>query len=440
MRDKKIVIDGLTTQDFEIMEMNFRNMANKGLLIEKIKFGLSFYKRIQPKDLEFAIGIYPRPKAYEKPEGHVVDSYIKAQEKKGWKHLFSQEYTHVFINEKGEELEDIDKVEQVDNIKATLKLEIISFAILTLLNIFNMTRMSGIEIYNFNSNMGLISIFIMPVITTVIASYAILNVFRYIRISKKSSKDEVKVKNITGIKVFRKATFIITLLLLALFMLAILADSFISGTRTIFIMLPMFIAFFVAFKLRGFFAGRNLGTVGKTLIAFVVVFFILGISTFIGISSIPSGFDKDLPDSYIALRLKDLGFEQEVEEVFFEKDGSILMPVKYRYTEHINFVRPRSTYVSTQAAKAVNKNLAEYIFELELKNSIRYRGIPVSAKDFYSNFDKAKFIEDPDGEIEDVILQRDKYIFVFSGDFDLKEPGNIDLINDMVDKIISNLN
>lgn len=440
MKDRKIVIDGLTTQDFEVMESNFRNMANKGLLIEKIKFGVSFYKRIQAKDIQFAIGIYPKPKVYEKPEAKVVADYIQAQEEKGWKHLFSQEYTHVFINENDEEIEAIDKIEQVDNIKATLKLEIISFTILILLNIYNMTRMSGIEIYNLSSNLGLISIFIMPVITIVIVSYIIYDIFRYIKIKNKNSNDELQIKNVTMVKIFRKISFIFTLLFMGLFIVAIIADSFISGSRIIFIFLPMTVALFVGFKLRGFFMGRNLAAVAKTIIVSLVIFFVISITSVIAFSLVNDGFGKELPQKYIALKLEDIGIERKSEDIIFRKEGSILMPLKYSYTEHSDLRWDSSKYVSTQAEKALNKELADYIFDLELENSLRYYGKLLSAKEYYADYDNAVFLQHSVRGTDEVFLQRGKYVFSFSGDFDLQEASSIDLINDMVDKIITSLN
>ncbi len=440
MKDRKIVIDGLSAQDYEIMETRFRNMANKGLLIEKIKFGLSFYKRIQPKDIHFAIGIYPKPKSYEKPSEEIVSTYIVAQEEKGWKHIFSKEYFHVFKNENGEAIEDIDRIDQIDNIKATLKLEIVTFTILSLLMIYNMTRIPmGIDLYNFNSNVGLIGFFILPMAITVMASHLIYDIVRYLRIKRKKSNKEVQIKNIRGVVLFKKILFISTFAFLGIFAAALLADSFISGNKTFLFFLPMTIGIFVAFKLRGFFTGRNLDAVAKTIIALLVVFFVITIASAMGLSLIDDGFGKELPEKYTALKLEDIGIEREADVVIFRKEGSILMPLKYNYTEHSNFGWVSSKYISTQAEKAFNKDLADYIFNLELENSLRYYGNLLSAKEYYSDYDKAVFLEHSERGIKEVFLQRGEYIFSFSGDFDLQEESSIELINQTVDKIISGL-
>ena len=440
MRDKKIVIDGLSGQDYEIMETRFRNMANKGLLIEKIKFGLSFYKRIEPKDIHFAIGIYPKPKSYEKPSEEVVLAYIIAQEEKGWKHLFSKEYFHVFMNENGEALEEIDRTDQIENIKATLKLEIISFTILSLLMIYNMTRIPmGINLYNFNSNIGLVGFFILPMVMAVMALHLIYDIIRYFRIKRKKNIGEVQIKNIAGLVLFKKILLILTLAFIGIFVVALIADSFISGNKIFLFFLPMTIGIFVAFKLRGFFTGRNLGAVAKTIIALLVVFFVITIASAMGLSSIDDGFGKELPKKFTALKLEDIGIEREADVVIFRKEGSVLMPLKYNYTEHGNFGWDSSKYISTQAEKALNKDLADYIFDLELENSLRYYENLLSAKEYYSDYDKAVFLEHSERGIKEVFLQRGEYIFSFSGDFDLQEESSIELINQTVDKIISGL-
>ena len=115
------------------------------------------------------------------------------------------------------------------------------------------------------------------------------------------------------------------------------------------------------------------------------------------------------------------------------------MPLKYNYTEHSNFGWDSSKYISTQAEKALNKDLANYIFDLELENSLRYYGKLLSAKEYYADYDKAVFLEHSKRGIKKVFLQRGEYIFSFSGDFDLQEESSIELINNTVDKIISGL-
>jgi hypothetical protein len=457
MKDKKIVIDGLTTQDYEMMESHFSNMAKKGFLIEKLKFGYGVYKRIEPKDIQFAIGIYPKPKAFEKPNEEVVADYIKDQVEKGWKYLFSRECTHVFTNENEDEIEDIDKTNEIKYVKALLIVEIFNFILLALLNISNAINLSGIKIFDFNTNVAFMSIFLMPVLSVIIGLHAIYDIIRYIRIRKKTSR-ELQIKNIKWIVLLKKMAFIFTFTFLGLFLLAIIADGYISANKYILVLLPLIVAFMLVFKLRRFLPGRNLGAVGKTLIAMVGLLIIGVVSAFIGINSMDAGIHKELPDKYTAIKLNDIGFEQEVERVYFKRDRSIVVPLKYVYREYINIEAPNSTYVSTQVKRALTKDIADYIFKLELEDSRNFYGELissrwsylriqhtdpygelVSAAEFYPGYDNAVFLENSGRGIEDVLLQKGKYIFIFSGELDLKEESNIKLINDMVDKIITDL-
>ena len=54
-----------------------------------------------------------------------------------------------------------------------------------------------------------------------------------------------------------------------------------------------------------------------------------------------------------------------------------------------------------------------------------------------TDYDNAVFLEHSERGIKKVFLQKDKYIFSFSGDFDLQEESSIKLINNTVNKIIS---
>ncbi|MDY0235814.1 MAG: DUF2812 domain-containing protein [Gudongella sp.] len=440
MNDKKIIIDALTPKDYEILETRFNTMANEGLLIDKMKFRMSFYKRIQPKNIQFAVGIYPKAKAFDSPNEKMVAEYIKAQKEKGWDHIFSQEYTHVFMNEDGEVIEDIDRTNQVENIKSILKPEIFGLVFAVLINVFGLIMNLDIGIYHFRSNFALLSLFFLPALIIAATLYLIYDIFRYIRISRIENNDEIQIEDINGIVLLKKIWSVFVTIFFLILPAGIIADSLIGGSRVFLLLLPVIFLFFLAYKLRDFFPEIKMGTTAKTMLALLGVFLVaLAISTE-GIFSINGGVGIELPEKYYALKLKEVGIEEDPEEISFKREGSILIPLSYTYGEKTGtrYINPIS--VHTQVDKALNKDLADYFFKLNLESSTRYIGEFVSAKDYYINFDGAYFVSFLDGEIAEVKLKKDEYIFSFSGDFDLKEPGNIDLIYDMVDKVISNLN
>ena len=115
------------------------------------------------------------------------------------------------------------------------------------------------------------------------------------------------------------------------------------------------------------------------------------------------------------------------------------MPLSYSYRESINYEWPTWVYVYTEVQRGLNKDLADYIFKLNLKSSTRFYGKAVSAKEYYKDYDQAYFIEREEGEIEDLNLQKGEYVITFSGEFDLKDPDSIKLINSRVDRIVNEL-
>lgn len=440
MDDKKIVIDGLSAQDYEILETRFKTMANEGLLIEDMKFKLSFYKKIQPKDIEFAVGIYPKAKAFDKPDERVVYDYVEAQKEKGWDHVFSRDYTHVFMNEDKKVIKDIDRTNQAENIKSILRPEIFSILFAMLINIFGLATNRGIDTYHFMSNFALVSLVIMPAIIIAATMYLIYDIFRYVRLSRIHSNDEIQIEDITGILVLRKIWSVFVAVFIAILLISLLADSLISGSRVVLWFIPVIIIIFAVYKLRVFFPEMSLGTTAKTWLALVGLFLLALIMSTGGIFTTDGGFGVELPQGYTALKLEDIGVKKDPEHISFNREGSILMPLSYNYREESDPRRRSEISVYTQVNKVINEELADYIFRLEKESSTRYFGKIISAKDYYPDYNESYFLDYGDVERQVVKLQKGVYIFTFSGEIDLEEASNIELVNDKVDKIITDFN
>lgn len=432
-------MDGLTAQDYEILEMRFKNMANEGLLIEKMQYRLSYYKRIQPKDIDFAIGIYPKAKRFEKPDEKVVGPYIKEQEDKGWKLVFSKDYTHVFMNEDKKSIEDIDRTDQIENIKSILKPEMIGLFFTILLNTLGLFTNWGIEVYHFSSNIAFLSLLFMPVIIGGAGFYLIYDIFRYIRILNINNPLEIQMESISGIVFLRKIWSLFIIVFIGLLAGGIIIDSLVSGSRILLYLIPLVLIIFIVYKLRAFFPELKLNTTTKTIIGLVGVFILALIVSSGGLFSIDDGFGNELPKDYIALNFEDVGIKNQPNDFMFRKEGSFLIPLQYNYTEYSDFGEYSSLHVSTQVKKALNEKIAEYIFNLQVKNSMKYYSKTESANDYYTGYDNAVFSINQVNFKEEVVLQDGQYVFIFYGDFDLKDQKIIELIKSTTDKIIIKL-
>lgn len=425
---KRYKLEGFRLTDWKVMEDHYKNMANKGLIVEKFKWGISTYRESYPEDLDYSIGIYPQPKAYETVDKEKSIEYVDQQKEKGWNHVYSKDHLHIFSSSERDNLEPIDTSAQNDNIRKSIKLENMSFISIILLNIFNMWQSFPIHPSIFYYNTGLLSLVLMPTISIFLLISVIENIRIWLNIRGKDDIEEFPYLNPSAVLLSRKVQMIGSVLLITTLAAAVTADSVLAGNMIILTILPVLIGLFVAFKLRGFFGGRNMDTIQKTAVAFVIVFVVIGVMTIINMRLISTGFGDELPDDYAALRI------ENPDTTSFRREGSIIAPTRYSYREW-----RRNESVSTEVTGYINGTVAEYFYGLELESDTRFMGDYWDAKDWYPDFDKAYFVTYVDQEMDDggiLFLKRDEYIVRLSMDRDLREEGVVSVINEFVDSLL----
>jgi len=427
-RDKRHRLEGFRNLDWKVMEEHYKDKASQGLFIEKFKWGISTYREGYPEDMEYSIAIYPRPKAFETVDDKKAREYVQEQEGKGWKHVSSNENMHIFTKKQGDDLQPIDKSEQIRNIRNSIKLENISFTLLFLMNTFNMRRMFPMDPSMLYSNTGLMSLIILPLITLFLLMHVMENVRVWIRIREVEDPKDFPCLNPSTLLLSRRIQIFGGLLVLAGIFIAIAVDSVLSGNMTILTILPVLVGMFVAFKLRGFFVGRDMGTVQKTVVAFVIVFVVIGLMTVINMRMIRTGFGDQLPEDYKALRL------ENPDSTSFRREGSLIAPRRYSYTEW-----SRGDRVSTEVTEYLTDSVADYLFDMELESYTRYIGEYWDAKEWYPEYDRAYFATFRDREMDDggtIFLMKDNYIVRLSMEKDLREEEIVWEINEFVENLL----
>jgi hypothetical protein len=426
--NRRYRFEGFRLVDWRVMEDHYRDMASRGLFIEKFKWGFSTYREDYPEDLEYSIAIYPQPKAFETVDDRMAKEYIDKQKEKGWDYVDSKENMHVFNKRQGDDLEPIDRSGQMGNVRKSIKLENISFTLLILMNIINMWRMFPINPSMLYSNTGLLSLIILPLISLFLLISVIENIRIWLSIRNSDDPGEYPCVNPATVVFYRKAQALGGVMVLLLLVIVISVDSILAGNMIILTILPVLAGMFVAFKLRGFFVGRDMGAVQKTLVVFAVVFIVIGLITTINMRMISTGHGERLPEGYKALRLED------PDTTSFRREGSIIAPRRYSYTEW-----RRGDRVSTEVTGYISDNVAEYLFQMELESYTRYVGEYWDAKEWYPDFDKAYFATFRDQDMDDggaIFLKKDNYIVRLSMERDLREEEMIVRINDFVDDLL----
>ena len=358
----------------------------------------------------------------------MAKEYIHQQEEKGWEYVDSKESMHVFSKKLGDDLEPIDRSGQMRNIRKSIKLENTSFTLLILMNIINMWRMFPIHPSMLYSNTGLLSLIILPLISLFLLISVIENIKIWLRIRNSDDPGEYPYMNPSTVVFSRKAQALGGVMVLLLLVIVISVDSVMAGNMIILTILPVVAGMFVAYKLRGFFVGREMGTVQKTLVAFVAVFIVIGLITAINMRMISTGHGEKLPEGYKALRL------ENPQETSFRREGSIIAPRRYSYTEWSWGDR-----VSTEVTGYISDSMAEYLFQMELESYTRYVGEYWDAKEWYPEYDKAYFATFRDQDMDDggaIFLKKDNYIVSLSMKRDLREEEMVVKINEFVNELL----
>lgn len=420
--------EGFKANDWKVMEDHYEKMAKRGLFIQRSKWGFSVYKEGSPRSEKYSVGVYPRPRAFEVPDKVKVEEYVREQEDKGWIHVYSQDHIHVFRSRE-ENLPPVNRSTQVDSIRKGILLENISFISLIALNIFNMRRGWPMPASSFYTNLGIAVMLLLPLISLVLIITVIENMRLWLHIKDRSKTEDFPQMNTTAVLLSRKIQFVGSGLILLLLIVGLLADSFLSGNLVILTILPITLGIFVAFKMRKFFQGRGMDAFQKTLISFAVVFISVGIGTVITMRTVPSGFGEGLPEGKHALR-----FEESTDQMSYRREGSIIVPERYVYSEY-----RESERVSTEVSGFLTENLAERIYPMVLEDNTRYIGEYWSAENWYPQYDQAHFVTMWNQEMDGggiLILKKDNYIMKFIMEEDLRKPEVSGTIEKTVDRII----
>ena len=436
--NRKYVLNSYNAIDYMVLQEILEKKARNGYLIDKYKFGVIRFRKTEPKELDFSIGVYPKAKSYEGVDDSEARIYIKAQEEKGWTYAASIQNLQVFYKEKGLDIPDIDKIYQIENIRSSLKLETVSYIILGALNLFNMRSLFPLEIYRFYSNVGLFGIILLPLITFFFLYSSIANIYHIIRLKKLDDETDITYRNLSLAKVKRRISSFIGFFVFFTLIGTLILDSGMKNSLVLMTLIPLGFAFFVGFRLRDFFKGRDLDPFLKTFIMVILVFITVFASSNLTIRYYDRiNSDGMVPDDVFGLKFEDLGYIIDANHTeYYDQQGSLLMPKYYSYSEYIGYQR-----LVTEVMVGRNENLTDYFLKKRLERMTRYYSVYWDARDFYPDYEQAFFITSIKGDAKEggtlLIKERDS-IVMFTLDKDLTHEGIIAIINEKMKDLPEN--
>lgn len=115
----------------------------------------------------------------------------------------------------------------------------------------------------------------------------------------------------------------------------------------------------------------------------------------------------------------------------FYWEKSVLLPRVSTYYERSS--GENRDYVRTEYIKAINNEMAKYVFDGMIKeNVVKYNRTVTSAGMDYDCFNEAFFIDYADND-RSVILLKDNEVFYIESKFDLSDEDNINIIVNKLD-------
>jgi len=438
MKNRKKEFFLFTMIDYKAMEEYFENKAEDGWLIDKINTFTMEFKKTEPKKLKFFVDIHPYISPFESHDEEIIKNYRNIFEERGWKFLLSCDKLQIFFCDKEDNIpsKKVEGLEEKSILKKTFfSLEVLPIFILIPVLLLSLGGLFPISYDKLFTNTSIATTIISPLLLIPVGLYATYYTYWFIK-SRMQIKKEHSIPR-TSIKavLIRGITFYTLIGIISLIYLISLTLDIMGGfTFPIFFALVPIIGVGVVYyyKKKNYTSKRGrtknimLFTALLLMITMVVSIFAIGmiISNNRFVEAM-LGMKNELPEEYEALKLKDFGLEMEPRVKRFSQKSSFVVPKSYEYHE----LSTEGT-IRTYFYKAVNSNIAEYIYEEMLKReaSLLYRK-PIKASVDIWNSDKAFYLKEDKSM---VILLKENIVILIDGDRDLS---NQEIINTSVNKL-----
>lgn len=417
--------------DINTMEEHFEQMARKGWMLDKVGEYLVRYKRIEPRELKFCIDLFPQLSVFDYPNNKDVLKYRNSYIDLGWNFLVASNKFQVFYSQKEDDLPPIqtDEREKQSIINKSLLSQMFIFIICLLIFIWNLYRLSPVNYNRFKSNIGIVTAIIGPVLIIPTVIYIFSYGFWMIR-AKIAIKNGEKLPK-TNYKSLRFRTLLLLYpawILMILLIIASIADLINGNFFGVFLELPIVVGYTAGnlFKKN---KNKRKRSKDKNIVLCIIIIVLIVIVVNIIITKLYAIIDsrgsQELQEGYKGLTLNDFNhMNLDYSNFYWEK--SVLLPKVSIYYERSS--GENRDYVRTEYIKAINNEMAKYVFDGMIKESVaKYNRTVTSAGMNYDYFNEAFFIDYANND-RSVILLKDNEIFYVESKFDLSDEDNINII------------
>lgn len=363
----KIENNYISIINYPTLAKHFEKMATKGWLINKIYLGnLFIYKRITPKNLDFAITPYIVETQYSRKSKSELEEFRSVCESVGWNYAAKTTNFHIYYKEKGIEAlslqtdteEEFKILESIG--KKHLSALYFQIAMFLFLFWFNLQQLlTGVD--GFKDAFPQLFFVLIPFF--ILSS--IIEIYHFKKFFKHNSTQISLGEDITFSRFnfrFNKFTFLLTSLILVIFIIHLLYGVlFLENTILLYGVIPPLLVFISFFLYRIFVKPSRMPMKSKKreLIFILVLATIIPVLFFSFLTmNLINGKNEDnsiISEDYKVISINDFTIEEVSEGEDLIRQSSLLVPVSYVYYSHSD--KPYRN-ITTEYSKALTEDLA----------------------------------------------------------------------------------
>ncbi len=428
--------------DYKSLEIYLEKMAEKGWLLTKIKRTTLYFEEIEPQNLKFNVSLFYNTTPFDYPDEEDAQSYQDLCVESGWTFAASNDLVQVFYANDADNPTPIhtDRHEEYRIIKRTfMKTELISICMLLLLIASN-----SLQLFNFNytylySNSMLLAmispLFLMLILIAIYGYSVIWLIKNKIALLKGESLEFSTYKN-TKFRVVLSWMLIGAYWILIIF---VLSDNF---KVIIAAFIPIIVGMVVGHCCKKRFKSKKRTRTKNIIFLSIAIIIAIVISTTAIMSIVIFKFHENedvKQNGHIVLQLSDFGTADQPERTRLHEETSIFVPVHFNYYETLGrkALENEVYSISTEYAKAINKDVATYLFDGCIKKKESRFNERVNETMAYSQ-EEAEQMKSPLSKIPDglwdvdrgyylwenksnIVLQKGDEIYWLDGDVDFSD-------------------
>lgn len=433
----KKVIRIVSIIDYKTLEKYFEDMALKGWLIEKCNTFTMEFRKIEPTNYKFNVSLFYNTTLFDYPDEEGTKCYQELCEESGWTLAASSKIFQIFYAPAEENPVPIhtDPMEEYRIIKSTyFKTEFINLIFLLFISLSQLIHIARFDYTFLYSNIRLLSI-VNPLILFIVALPSIYSIFYLIK-AKKSVQDggELPKTSYRLAKIMGNGTLILALIYLSLIIIILIWQPGLNQkVNTIFVaFLPAIFGGALGLWYVKFVKRRKRSR-SKNIVAFIISSAIaILVSTSLIFTLIVRSTGKAdnkhefNPRDYKAIRLSDLGIDNDIDRDYLREKSSIFVPEYSRYYEASGKVDIRTEYIM-----AKNETISSYIYDEILKEYRDKSYKQVSEGD--NKIWQADRVHYLDNDYDSVIIKKANVIAVLDGDFNFSDPKIIKVCKELLE-------